>query len=124
MVNSPRTSATVSTMRRQQRGPQVGQEHPPQRAEPAGAERAGRLDDRLQVERAQPGVDGAVGERHGQDHVLQREQQRRALEEAGRDGEHADDQHHRRDDDRQDRDPSSSRRSFGSRGGRRRSWAA
>jgi len=53
--------------RPKQRDELAGQHDPPQRGEPAGPERASRLEQRLEVERAQPGVDRPVRERHRQD---------------------------------------------------------
>ena len=90
--------------RREQRGAQVRQDHPPHRGQPAAPEVARRLGQRLQVDRAQPRVDRPVGERHRQDDVLDAEQPHGRLELNREDLEDADREHDRRDHDRQDRD--------------------
>ena len=69
MVYSPRTRATVRTVAESIGGPQVGQHDPPQRRPPPAPQRSRRVDQRLQVDGAQAGVERAVGEGHRQHHV-------------------------------------------------------
>ena len=67
----------------QQRGAQVRHDHPPRRDEPGGAEVAGRLDQRLDVDRAQAGVERPEHERQHQHDVDQRQDRAAATGSAG-----------------------------------------